>query len=284
MKVAAHMRIRVLAILFTGILSGAMLAQDLPQTPQPIPPPPPPPDAATVESVPAPAAATVESVPPATETDRFPALREAADLLRSQYEELDAKNMAEIEKLTRTRRCQMPRIGPLLNRTITAMEEWATAEKKYWTVWGEVEQKRVDSQMKTLASMQAELERVASLEESEKADQQELQRQKAGLEQTKRTEEINAQIDGLIKDIQDSEARLADTQHQFESLTTQITNMRANVSARLVGIRQNLAKVDTSATEARAFYEQKRAAADEICNTKKPDERSTPLPKKPAGG
>ena len=272
MRVAAQMRVQVLAILFTGIWSGVIRAQEVPPTPLPAPQAPPP-------AAPASQGATQ----PETETDRFPLLREAADTLRSQYEELDAKNMAEIDKLTRTRRCQINRIGPLLDRTTVAMQEWVTAEKKYWEVWGDAEQKRVDNQMKTLAGMEADLKRVADLQDIEKQDHQELQRRKAGLEQTKRTEEISAQIDALIKDIQDSEARLNEAQQQFESLTSQITNMRASISARLVNIRQNWARVDAYGSYMTAFYEKARNAANEVCNTKKPDERSTPLPRKPAG-
>jgi chromosome segregation ATPase len=259
------MRVQVLVVLFTCISSGVVRAQDLPQTPPPTAP-----------------AAGQAAPQPDTETDRFPLLREAADTLRSEYEQLDAKNMEEIDKLTRTKRCQINRIGPLLDRTIDAMQQWLAAEKKYWEVWGEAEQKRVDSQMKTLAGMEADQKRVADLVETEKEDQQELQRRKAGLEQTRRTEEIAAQIDALIKDIQDSEARLADAQQQFESLTAQITNMKASISARLVGIRQNSARLDAYGLDMGAFYEKTRAAAHEVCNTKKPDERSTPLPKKGA--
>ncbi|MGA2736178.1 MAG: hypothetical protein ABSG65_01875 [Bryobacteraceae bacterium] len=266
------MRVPVFAILFTVVSCGVVCGQGNPPTPLPAP-----------QAAPTEAAAAPQSAPqPETESDRFPIFRENADRLRGDYEELDKKNMAEVDKLTRTKRCQINRIGPLLDRSIAAMHDWVTAEKKYWEVWGDAEKKRVDNQQATLASMQAELERVANLQESEKQDHLELQRRKAGLEQTKRTEEIGAQIDGLIKDIQDSEARLADAQQQFDSLTAQITNMRALISARLVGIRQNLARVDAWESDMISYYEKARAAANEFCNTKKPDERSTPLPKKPA--
>jgi len=273
MKVAAQMRIQVLVILFAGVSSGVVRGQDVPPTPLP----------ATQSPPPAAAPASPGAPQPDTETDRYPLLREAADTLRGNYEALDKRNTAEIDRLTRTRRCQINRIGPLLDRTIASMHEWLTAEKKYWEVWGDAETKRVDSERATLASMEAELERVARLQETEKQDHQDLQRRKTGLEQTKRTEEINAQIDGLIKDIQDSEARLADAQQQFESLTAHITNMKAFLTARLIGIRQNLARLDAWEADETAVYENARAAANQFCNTKKPDERSTPLPKKPAG-
>lgn len=271
MKVTSKMRVDVFVILAAGISSGMLRAQN----PTPLPP---------LQTSPSSTSAAPETPPPPeTETDRFPALREAADTLKSQYEDLDNKNMAEVDRLTRTRRCQINRIGPLLDRTSAAMEQWVTAEKKYWEVWGEAEQKRVDSQTKTLAGMEEDLKRVADLQENEQIGHQELLRRKAGMEQSKRTEEINIQIDALIKDIQDSEARLADAKQQFDSLTAQINNMRASIVARLVDIRQNSARVDAFKMQHTAVYEKARAAANEVCNTKKPDERPTPLPKKRRG-
>lgn len=271
------MRVRVLAILITGILSGAILAQDQPPAPLPIPPPPPPADAATAPSAPG-------AAQPETETDRFPALREAADMLRAKYEELDAKNMADIKRLSHSSRCQINRIGPLLDRTKVAMEEWAAAETKYWQVWGEAEQKRVEKGEKDLANMEAELKHAGDLQDSEKQDELELQKQKNLLEQSKRTEEVNNKIDSLIKEIQDTEARLAEAQQQYETLTAQVTTMKTYLYARLVEIRHNKAKVEAEAIDLRAVYEKERAAANEVCNTKKPDERATPPSKKPAGG
>lgn len=272
MKVAAQMRIQVLVILFAGASAQVIRAQDAPPTSLP----------ATQSPPPAAAPASQGAPQPETETDRYPLLREAADTLRGNYEALDRRNMAEIDRLTRTRRCQINRIGPLLDRTIASMNEYLTAERKYWQVWNDAETKRVDSERATLAGMEAELERVARLQETEKQDHQDLQRRKAGLEQSKRTEEINALIDGLIKDIQDSEARLTDAQQQFDALKASITDMKAYLTARLIGIRQNLARLDAWEAKRTSVYEDARAAANQFCNTKRPDERATPLPRTPS--
>lgn len=213
-----------------------------------------------------------------SQSDTYPysALREAAEELRSEYEELDARNMAEIDKLMRTHRCQLVRIGPLLDRTIAAMHEWMAAEKKYWDVWGEAEQARVDSQMKTLASIEVDRKRVADLEEVEKEGSQELQRRKAGLEQKQRTEEIAAQIDALNKEIMASEARLADARQQIESLTTQITNTKALISGRLIAVKQRREPVDAYGSYKTALYEKARAAAHAFCVTTGPEEHAPP--------
>jgi chromosome segregation ATPase len=250
-----------LFLLCCWLSPGALRAQDVPQT--------------------APAATLPPSpVQNPTETDTFRAIREAADAKRNVYEELDTKSMAEIDRLMHTKRCQINRIGPLLDNNIKAMQDWLSAERKYWELWGETEQKRVDSQMDTLARMEGDQKRVADLLDTEKTDHLELLRRKSELEQARRTEAIAAQIDALIKDIQDSESRLTDAQQQFDSLTTQIKNMKASISTRLVGIRQNTARLDAWQLDMTAYYEKARAAANEMCNLMTPVTGQTPLPKK----
>lgn len=224
--------------------------------------------------------AALTGQPSELEGDRFPALRESADRFRTDYEKTDGDNMREIEKLMRTKRCQINRIGGLLDRTIEAMQQWLVTEKKYWEVWGEAEQKRVDGQVKTLASMEADQKRIADMLDLEKQDREELLRRRAALEKGKRTEEIATQIDGLVKDIQDSEARLNEAQKQYDTLTVLIGNMKASISTRLIFIRQQTARLEAYGLDMSAYYEKQRAAAQEVCNTKQPDTRQTPLPKR----
>jgi hypothetical protein len=213
------------------------------------------------------------------QTDTFPLIREAADAKRTIYEQTDARNMAEIDRLKRSKVCQTNRIGPLLDDNLAAMQDYVAAEREYWKLWGETEQKRVDSQMDVLARMEGDKTRVAEQLASENADHKELAKHKSELEQAKRTEAIAAQMDALIKDIQDSEARLTDAQQLFESLTVQVKNMRASIATRLVGIRQNSARLEAWQLDMAAYYEKVRADANEICNVMTPVTGNT-LPKK----
>jgi hypothetical protein len=212
------------------------------------------------------------------EGDLFPELRESADRLEAEYEDLNDSSMKEIDRLLLTKRCQNNRVDGLLDRVIVAMNKYLLEEKRYYQDWNEKETKRVESQQKELTSTEEFQGRVADDIEYEKKDQEVLARDKATLENSKRTEEINAQIDGLIKDIQDSQARLAAAQSKFNEATVSITNMKASLTARLVNIRQNLLKVDAWEADTMANYESKRTAAHEICNMKQPSS-STPLPK-----
>lgn len=215
-------------------------------------------------------------------SDRFGPLREAADALKTAYEQLDTKNMAEVDTLLRTKRCQINRIGGDLDRVLDLMHQWLAAETKYWTAWSEVEQKRIDNQVKELAGYKEDQSRASDMLESEKQGREELVRRRATLEASPRTAEIRNDIDGIIKDIQDSEARLANAQKTFDELTTTITNMSAAISARVVDMRQNKARLDAFDMDMTAYYEKQREAANQICNTKQPDAPRTPLPRKPA--
>jgi chromosome segregation ATPase len=213
-------------------------------------------------------------------SDRFGQLREEADALKSAYEQLDTKSMADVDTLLRTKRCQILRIGGLLDRVLEAMNHWLDAEKAYWKVWSEAEQTRIDGQLKTLASMEEDQKTVGEMLKSEKQSREELERRKTELESGKRTQEIVAQIDGIIKDIQDSEAHLTSAQKEFDDLTVKITDMKTSISARVVDMRQNTARLDAFGLDMTAYYEQNRNAANEICNTKQPDIQRTPLPKR----
>jgi chromosome segregation ATPase len=193
------------------------------------------------------------------------------------------ENIREAERLLKTRRCQIARVSGLLDRTSESLDSWLSAERFYWTSWNDAETKRVEGQQKSLTSLEADRQRAADLVEADKQDREELMRRKALLEKSARTSQITAEIDGLIRDIQDSEARLSEAQKQFDEITSSLNNLKASLTARLVNIRQNLAQLDTYRLEQHAAYEDKRKTAQEICNTKQPDTRKSPLPKRASG-
>jgi len=216
---------------------------------------------------------------PGSGDDRFPEQKAEADRLRAIYEQLHEKNIAEIDKLMLTKRCQIARIGGLLTRTSEAMHGWLAAEKLYWKAWGDAEQIRVQTEQKSLASIEADQARAASLVDTEKRDREDLQRRRAALMQGPQTEAIRTQIDELLKDIQDSEARLASAQKTYESLSEKLGNFKTSLTARLVSIRQQQGRLDAYSLDVDAFYEKTRTAAQEICNGKAPDSKATPLPR-----
>jgi hypothetical protein len=217
--------------------------------------------------------------------DRFASLRESADHLKAVYDTMDTDNMAEIDQLLRTRKCQINKIGADLDRVLDAMHAWSDAEIQYWKLWGEVEQVRVDGQQKSLAGMEADQKHAEDLVITTQKDREELLRQKAVLEKYgKRTEDIRQQMDALVQDIQESEQRLAEAQKTYEEVTIKVRNMKASISARLVDIRQNRSRVEAYTLQLTSFYEQKRAEAQEICNTKQPDTKKTVLPNKTRPG
>lgn len=251
------------------------LAQTAPSTAAP----------ATIAATPGPGATTPAPVTAPVASggaadDRFPGARAQADQLSASYEAAHAKNIAEIEQLMRTKRCQISKIGGDLDRTLDAMHQWLDAETGYWRMWAEQEQKRVDGQQKTLISLEADQKRVSDLIDNEKEDRDELLRKRADLERYgKRTQEIISQMDSLVKDIQDSEARLANAQKDYDDLTVSISNMKGSLTARLVDMRQNVNRLEAYGQQMTAYYEEVRKGAQEVCNTKQPETRRVPLSK-----
>lgn len=227
---------------------------------------------------------TAETQPAAEEGDRFGAAKAAADDARRAYEKAEEENLAEVDRLAKTNRCYATRVDGLLNRTSELLEVYLNAENYYYSSWNEAEARRVESQKKSLVGLENDQKRVGNLIDDAKQDREELQRRKANLEKSPRTAQINTEIDALIASIQDSEARLSEAEKQFDDITSKLHSMQALISARLVEIRQNIAQLDDFRLQEHALYENKRKAAQEVCNAKQPGQRKLPLPKRDGKG
>src|ERR1700691_2446278 len=142
--------------------------------------------------------------------------------------------MAQVDRLLKGRVCQDKRVNGLVDRTVEAMSGYLNASKKYYEVWNDAEQRRV---------------------EEEEKNHEMLERKEADLEQSKRTEEIRKDIDELKTEIINSQETLTKAQLQFDSISVQIKNMKASLTARLIGIRQNLARVDAFGLTQAAVYD-----------------------------
>ncbi|HTQ57954.1 MAG TPA: hypothetical protein VMI94_25985 [Bryobacteraceae bacterium] len=267
------MKVPLAVIILVGIWPCAVWSQS-PSTPASEQPG----ATSTAPTVPA-AAPSPNATQEVEQGDRFAGLWDESESLRAAYEKVHADNMAQVDRLLKTRVCQDKRVNGLVDRTVDAMNTYLAAAKKYYEVWGDAEQKRVEEQQKTLANMVVDQERTANILDEEKKNRETLERKEADLEQSKRTEEIRKDIDDLKQEIIDSQDRLNKAQQAFDSITVQITNMKASITARLIGIRQNSARLDTFGLDQTAVYEDKRKVAHEICNTKQPGALRTPLSK-----
>jgi chromosome segregation ATPase len=220
---------------------------------------------------------------PDLQTDRFTASREAADMRKTAYLELDEQNMAEIDKLMLTKKCQINKIAPDLDRSMASMQDWLTAERKYWDLWNDAETRRVDDLRVTSASLEADQARLAKLVDTETDGLGELEKQKAILEADTRTAEVVAKIDGVIKDIRDSQARLDHARKEQDSVTERLAVLNASISTRLVRIRENLARLDTWQVDKNAYYAERRTSANDVRQAPRPAEKSLPPSKKDTG-
>jgi len=258
------MKIPTLAIFFAcTVWCGGIRAQS---SSRPLPQPEKP-----AQPAPAPDSADMQ-------TDRFTESKEAADSRHAAYAEVDKRNMAEIDKLMRTKKCQINRIVPLLDDTIVAMNDWLAAERKYWNLWDEVEGRRVEDLRGTRAGLEVDAERTAKMVDTEAEGLQELERQRAILEADTRTAEIVARIDGVMKDIRDTEARLENARQQQESVAARLRALDASISTRLIIIRQNKVRLDAWQVDQSAYYAERRASANDMCQFARPAQSIVPAP------
>jgi chromosome segregation ATPase len=252
-------------IVCVAALPARSHAQAQPQTPEQVQAPEqrPPSSAQTAESAPARASSETD--------DRFHELRVYADQLMAAYQVLDDKNTPEVQRLVQSSRCQIARVGGLLDRTIAGLQKWREAELKYWDSWGEAEQKRVEGEQNTLATYEREQQRLADFIGNEKQDIDKLQQSLEELEKTPtKTQVIREQIEAKILDVKATQADLDKTQGEYEDLTTQISVMKGLISKRLVEIRQNRIGVEAFVSKVNASYEKLRASAQDVCQTKGP--------------
>jgi hypothetical protein len=247
----------LLCALFFGVGVLELRAQDPPRPPEPV-------------------LSATNKDPAPTTGDRFPAKREEANRLLAISDRLNDESMAEIDKLIATKRCQILRIDGLLNRAKDAMHAWYDAESAYWKDWGDAEQRRVTIEQKSKENMEANLARAADLVTSTTQDREELQRRRAALQQGPQNDSVREQIDVLQTQIQDSEAKLSEAQKDYKTLLEQLETFQTSLVARLISIRQTQTTLDAIALNTDKRYEQKRKVAQEICNSKAPEEKRTP--------
>jgi chromosome segregation ATPase len=194
-------------------------------------------------------------------------LRDTADAFRDAFEKLQSDNMGEVDKLMKDKRCNIVRVDGLLTRIKDALDLWNDAESKYWAVNAEIETANVERQQKSLANMQAEQQRAQDLVDITTKDREKLQRDLADLQKYPvRNQAIQDQMNQLIQDIKDSEARLNEAQKNYEEVTATVRNMQASMGARLIAIRENQRQVEAYGLDMKSFYEKTRAAAQEVCN------------------
>jgi len=228
----------------------------------------------TPATVPSPAAS-----PEVEQKDRFGELKEEAERLELIWRKANDDNLAYVERLLRSKVCQTPRIGGVLNRTQKALDDYLTAAKKYWEIWGIAENKRVEDQKKQLASMEADLERTKQLQDDEKKNLEFLDQKEAALGQSARTEDVRKQMEDVKKDIIDSQTRLDKAQGQFEKLTVDVTVNRDQILTRVMNINQNSAGLEAFGLEQKSVYDDKRKEAQAVCNFSKPGMRTPPQKK-----
>lgn len=211
--------------------------------------------------------------------DRFPEDCKKAASLESAYVSVLDANMRDIDRLLKGKVCQIARIGGELDRIIEALNKWIDAELVYHKEWVDSEQKRVDGEMKTLSSMELEQQDAKQLLDDETKDHEELVKKRDVLAQNpKRTIEIIKDLDLLARDIQDSQDRLTAAEKRFGDVSEQVTEMHARLTGKLIDMRQQYNRVKAYGLEWNSYFEDKRKAAQAICDPKHPGGTRTPLP------
>jgi chromosome segregation ATPase len=234
--------------------------------------------AQTAPAQPAPAAAQTEAP---DRGDPWDGMLRAADDLKAVYAKKNTENMAEVDRLLKMKVCQINRINGLIDRTEEALDAWADAMAPYLKNWEEAELRRVQIGEKSLAVSEEDLKITQNLIDADKRENVDLLGRKADLDNQEHTAGIISKIDSIIKDLQESETKLTTDQKKFDEVTQSVNNTKAVLAVRLIEIRKYKATVDEYRVDAHATYEEKRNAAQEICNGKRPG--ASPIPGKPGG-
>ena len=223
------------------------------------------------------AASEITAPAASTDTDRFHGIRVEADQLRAIWEQTQAENIADVDRLLRSPRCQILRITGDIGRTKSALDQYLSVERAYWQKWADAEELRVAEQKKSIAALEQERDQTKLLLDQETQDDVELTRRKNNLEKYSfQSEDVRKDIDKLVLEIRDTEDGLKKLQGKFDDLTIQVANMEATVTEVLANIHRNLNEVERSALDRAAFYEDKLKGSQAICNLKKPSAAKSP--------
>jgi chromosome segregation ATPase len=233
------------------------------------------------QTAPAPAQTEARGEAAPDHSDPWDGMLRAANDLKAVYSRKNTENMAEVDRLLKTKVCQINRVNGLIDRTEEALDAWAEAMAPYLKNWEEAELRRVQIGEKSLALSEGDLKITKDLISADKREHEELLRKKADLESQEHTAGIVSQIDSIIKDLQESETKLTADQKTFDDVTQSVNNTKAVLAIRLIEIRKYKAGLDEFRVGAHATYEEKRSAAQEVCNGKRPN--ASPLPAKPGG-
>ncbi len=222
-----------------------------------------------------PAAAEAQNQAP-DHDDPFEGLLRTADDLKASYTKTDADNMAQVNRLLKTKVCQISRINGLIDRTEKDLDSWLEAMAPYLKNWEETELRRVQIGEKSLAVSEQDLKITKTLIDADKREHEELLVKKAALENQDHTAGILAQIDAIITDLQESETKLTADQKKFDEVTQSVNNTKAVLAVHLIAVRKQMSSLDEYRVNAHAYYEEKRNAAQEVCNGKRPDTKALP--------
>lgn len=190
-------------------------------------------------------------------------LRATADELKRRYEQMDRENMAAVDGIVRSGRCDNVRVSALLTPVRDSLNAWTSAEIRYWATWADSETQRAHGD----AAIEANAKREAAQIEADKAHREELLRRKETIEKFgKPTQEIARQVDSLVADIDSITARLGEAEKSYADLHSRLDEMKASVAARLGDSAQYRQRVEAYASQMQAFYAGQQAVAEQACN------------------
>jgi DNA repair exonuclease SbcCD ATPase subunit len=263
------MKIPISAIIAGLLLVGVSLSAQVTEPPPPQP---------TNQIPGAPASAPTAEQQSDLQGDLFGARLDNVKGLRAAYFAEHERSMKVIDGLALTKKCQDKRVSGILQRTIALMNKYYEAEKSYWQAWNERESIRLEGQFKSLASMEEEQQQTGALIEDAKKARVKLERERSDLANVRQTDEIKAEMDRLVKEIRDSEAKLASLQEQYDTLTEKLKGLKGDLQTKIAQIHRYQNELEEWKVMTLEIYWAKSTAAEAVCNMKQPGSR-TPLPK-----
>jgi hypothetical protein len=210
------------------------------------------------------------------QTDRWPALKDEAQRLRHVWDKTHTESMAEVDKLLRSKVCQINRIGSAVDRAQKALNDYFIVAKKYWEVWSKAETQRVDDLKKAVQSMEVDEERAKAILEDEKKNRETLDQKEALLDQSTRTEAVRKEIDLVKQGIHESEDSLNIARDRLHSVSIAVTNMNDDIIAQVIDINQHSARLEAWSLGQTSVYDDKLKEANAVCGTKRHGTLQTP--------
>jgi len=229
----------------------------------------------TIPATSTPSTAASQDAPP----DPFTSLRNQADNAKADYDKARSDADREINRLLKTKLCQVRRINLSLQTARDALETYIQYELQYQKRWIERAGESNQRIQKQIEQRKADQEEAKSLKESYEEALAKLQKDFGDTQNGPQNAETRKRADSLQDDIKSKKDEIGVQEKKFEEMGKTIVELQASYDLEGVEAQKNVDDVRAFNVLETGHWGDQQTVAEKICGLEKPSNTATPAPK-----